>query len=212
MEVLKLNRCQSDSSLSSSSHHTSKLQSDSCDSSQLSQPMVAVGPGHMIAGGRQPQKPGLRQESEQGSVAAASADFPAPKPVPSWSAGAEHHEEGRCRPCAWHWREGGCINGVSCQFCHLCREGKLLASMKDRKKTTRQARAAARKENSAASSAPQNGQNSASSAPQRVPIQKGQSPAGSSASQQVALELPANHGQPTQPGPDILGLNSHVSL
>lgn len=41
----------------------------------------------------------------------------------SWSAGAEFHAEGTCRPCAWNWRETGCSKGASCEYCHMCEDG-----------------------------------------------------------------------------------------
>lgn len=36
------------------------------------------------------------------------------------SAGSAGHHGGRCKPCAFVWKEGGCANGVECIFCHLC--------------------------------------------------------------------------------------------
>jgi len=30
-----------------------------------------------------------------------------------------------CRPCAWFQKDGNCLNGVSCGFCHLCPQGEL---------------------------------------------------------------------------------------
>ncbi|CAE8641000.1 unnamed protein product [Polarella glacialis] len=39
---------------------------------------------------------------------------------PEQSIGAQFHAAGVCRPCAWFWREQGCVNGESCQHCHLC--------------------------------------------------------------------------------------------
>lgn len=41
----------------------------------------------------------------------------------SWSAGAVGHEDGKCRPCAWNWRDAGCSKGSSCEYCHLCEDG-----------------------------------------------------------------------------------------
>jgi len=39
---------------------------------------------------------------------------------PSWSNGADLHHLSQCKPCAWYWREKGCVEGASCPFCHLC--------------------------------------------------------------------------------------------
>eukprot|EP00927_Polykrikos_kofoidii_P078871 TRINITY_DN75670_c0_g1_i1.p1 TRINITY_DN75670_c0_g1~~TRINITY_DN75670_c0_g1_i1.p1 ORF type:complete len:249 (-),score=23.89 TRINITY_DN75670_c0_g1_i1:183-863(-) len=41
------------------------------------------------------------------------------------SIGAQHHASGKCAPCAWNWKPGGCINGRDCKFCHLCADGEL---------------------------------------------------------------------------------------
>jgi hypothetical protein len=37
-----------------------------------------------------------------------------------FSVGGEVHAEGRCKPCAFFHKEGGCQNGVACIFCHHC--------------------------------------------------------------------------------------------
>mmetsp|Transcript_73174 Transcript_73174/g.136754 ORF Transcript_73174/g.136754 Transcript_73174/m.136754 type:complete len:190 (+) Transcript_73174:97-666(+) len=51
---------------------------------------------------------------------------------PSWSEGAKLHNDGSCRPCAWHWRPAGCSQGDKCTFCHLCDAGALKARKKER--------------------------------------------------------------------------------
>lgn len=38
--------------------------------------------------------------------------------------GSTGHNEGRCRPCAFAWKPGGCQNGTQCAFCHLCDAGE----------------------------------------------------------------------------------------
>jgi len=40
----------------------------------------------------------------------------------SWSVGAELHSIGKCKPCAFNWKQGGCIHGAGCARCHLCDE------------------------------------------------------------------------------------------
>jgi len=35
-----------------------------------------------------------------------------------------------CQPCAWFYKESGCLNGLTCRYCHLCPHGEL----KSRKK------------------------------------------------------------------------------
>merc|ERR1712096_396155 len=37
-----------------------------------------------------------------------------------WSKGSALHAAGTCKPCAWSWRVGGCIEGAACMFCHTC--------------------------------------------------------------------------------------------
>lgn len=39
------------------------------------------------------------------------------------SIGSAAHFSGRCTPCAWHHRDGGCTNGSLCKFCHVCPDG-----------------------------------------------------------------------------------------
>jgi len=59
------------------------------------------------------------------------------------SVGAVLHNIGECEPCAWYWRPGGCKNGASCLFCHLCAEGVLKQRRKQLerfRKLARQAR------------------------------------------------------------------------
>ena len=36
------------------------------------------------------------------------------------SAASARHRAGRCKPCAFVHHQGGCTNGLSCEFCHLC--------------------------------------------------------------------------------------------
>lgn len=53
------------------------------------------------------------------------------------SIGSEQHAAGECRPCAWFWREEGCIRGPECAYCHLCPEGALEAHSKARQRQRR---------------------------------------------------------------------------
>lgn len=48
------------------------------------------------------------------------------------SAGSALHATGECRPCAWHWKKGGCSNGSSCTFCHICDQDELSRRKKDK--------------------------------------------------------------------------------
>mmetsp|Transcript_5893 Transcript_5893/g.11973 ORF Transcript_5893/g.11973 Transcript_5893/m.11973 type:complete len:301 (-) Transcript_5893:154-1056(-) len=46
------------------------------------------------------------------------------------SKGSAIHGTGKCRPCAWFWKQTGCQCGTECNYCHMCPEGEL----KNRKK------------------------------------------------------------------------------
>lgn len=48
------------------------------------------------------------------------------------SLGSALHAERNCRPCAWHWKKGGCINGAVCTFCHLCEQDELSRRKKEK--------------------------------------------------------------------------------
>jgi hypothetical protein len=37
----------------------------------------------------------------------------------NWSVGSTGHHFGRCKPCAFFWKDG-CKDGKACQFCHTC--------------------------------------------------------------------------------------------
>jgi len=39
--------------------------------------------------------------------------------IGTWSAGAQLHPQGQCRPCHYYGTKIGCQNGASCSFCHL---------------------------------------------------------------------------------------------
>lgn len=34
--------------------------------------------------------------------------------------GSVQHDTGRCKPCAFVWKEVGCNSGVNCLYCHIC--------------------------------------------------------------------------------------------
>mmetsp|Transcript_74497 Transcript_74497/g.201537 ORF Transcript_74497/g.201537 Transcript_74497/m.201537 type:complete len:234 (+) Transcript_74497:82-783(+) len=58
------------------------------------------------------------------------AEPPNPAQLPQASAGSELHGTGRCRPCGWFWKPGGCVHGAACCHCHMCPEGELRARKK----------------------------------------------------------------------------------
>lgn len=43
------------------------------------------------------------------------------------SVGSFDHGTGRCKPCGWFWKPGGCSNGRECCHCHLCPRGEIHA-------------------------------------------------------------------------------------
>lgn len=70
----------------------------------------------------------------QAGAAGLGALFPAD--YASLPGGSEMHgildETGQpaCQPCAWFYKESGCLNAAPCKYCHLCPQGEL----KNRKK------------------------------------------------------------------------------
>jgi len=47
--------------------------------------------------------------------------------------GSVQHDSGRCKPCAFIWKEVGCNSGVNCLYCHICGPNE----RRRRKKTTK---------------------------------------------------------------------------
>jgi len=43
------------------------------------------------------------------------------------------HQWNACKPCAFMF-QGGCKNGVECDFCHLCEQGERKRRKKERRK------------------------------------------------------------------------------
>lgn len=48
------------------------------------------------------------------------------------SKGSAQHGTGKCRPCAWFFKEQGCSNDFECGYCHVCPEGELKARKKSK--------------------------------------------------------------------------------
>lgn len=45
----------------------------------------------------------------------------------------EAHERGECKPCAYHvYKQDGCRQGDSCEFCHLCTRAEIKRRKKER--------------------------------------------------------------------------------
>jgi hypothetical protein len=55
------------------------------------------------------------------------------------SRGSALHQFGACKPCAFVFAEG-CVNGINCQFCHLCEPGEKRRRRKERRKMAAGAR------------------------------------------------------------------------
>jgi hypothetical protein len=51
--------------------------------------------------------------------------------------GSVGHRHGKCKPCAFTWKDVGCSSGMHCEFCHLCSA--------DEKKRRRKAKALQRR-------------------------------------------------------------------
>jgi hypothetical protein len=52
--------------------------------------------------------------------------------LPSVSVGSAMHASGKCRPCGWFWKEGGCGNGADCLHCHTCPADALIQRKKEK--------------------------------------------------------------------------------
>lgn len=46
--------------------------------------------------------------------------------------GSQGHFTGKCKPCGWNRKEGGCYKGATCEYCHLCDDGALKRKKKAR--------------------------------------------------------------------------------
>eukprot|EP00929_Paragymnodinium_shiwhaense_P084726 TRINITY_DN45333_c0_g1_i1.p1 TRINITY_DN45333_c0_g1~~TRINITY_DN45333_c0_g1_i1.p1 ORF type:complete len:192 (+),score=9.59 TRINITY_DN45333_c0_g1_i1:92-667(+) len=97
-------------------------------------PHVIVHPEHSSADEDGPQSSGDSscQAQLQGSnskACSSTAETSCPPPATpvgqQWSLGSQRHNLRQCKPCAFHWKPGGCQNGVDCAFCHLCDEGEI---------------------------------------------------------------------------------------
>jgi len=69
-------------------------------------------------------------ETSPWALANAGLHLPMGPPMGPPSAGSALHGTGKCKPCAWFWKQTGCQSGGECSYCHLCPEGEL----KNRKK------------------------------------------------------------------------------
>lgn len=65
----------------------------------------------------------------------------------SWSAGAQGHAIGNCKPCAWNWKPSGCSKGPDCEYCHMCDEGAIRRKKQGRMVMRRQVARAKAKNN-----------------------------------------------------------------
>lgn len=59
------------------------------------------------------------------------------QPGVSVSVGSAVHgliEDGQpvCQPCAWFYKESGCLNAAACRYCHLCPQGELKSRKKQK--------------------------------------------------------------------------------
>jgi len=110
-----------------SSHMTSEVRSEARSSARSSSPSAS----------------GNSMYSEAEAAKSEDPDYAAGPPAPSRqggvdlppgisSIGALGHCENNCKPCAWNWKPGGCVNGRNCDFCHKCERGELKRRRKER--------------------------------------------------------------------------------
>eukprot|EP00747_Dinoflagellata_sp_TGD_P210079 gnl/TRDRNA2_/TRDRNA2_83408_c0_seq1.p1 gnl/TRDRNA2_/TRDRNA2_83408_c0~~gnl/TRDRNA2_/TRDRNA2_83408_c0_seq1.p1 ORF type:complete len:225 (+),score=25.99 gnl/TRDRNA2_/TRDRNA2_83408_c0_seq1:67-741(+) len=83
-----------------------------------------------------PSSPGPAPDTAESSRFLSST-LPEVGPPGSWlhsvpSLGSAKHGSGRCMPCAWHWKPGGCSHGSQCGFCHSCPKGELKTRKKEK--------------------------------------------------------------------------------
>jgi len=65
------------------------------------------------------------------------ASLVAPESSAVPNVGSQNHDLGRCKPCAFVWKELGCENGEQCPFCHLCEPGERKRRHKEKKERIR---------------------------------------------------------------------------
>jgi hypothetical protein len=53
------------------------------------------------------------------------------------SSGSALHASGKCKPCAWFWKPGGCTNGKECCHCHVCPAEELKSRRKAKESAMR---------------------------------------------------------------------------
>lgn len=83
-----------------------------------------------------PTPGGARGPSTPGAVKSTKSPGAGKSPGSGPSLGSNVHgtvlPDGQpaCQPCAWFYKESGCLNSAACRYCHLCPQGEL----KSRKK------------------------------------------------------------------------------
>lgn len=119
-EVSSLQKSQSDSNLGSlaPSCSVSVVSSRrSSASASASKSDVDCGAGDFHSSESKGVTDSVSKASLSESVAESAADDPAA--LAAKSKGSVHHGTGRCRPCKFFVREGGCALGTECAFCHM---------------------------------------------------------------------------------------------
>lgn len=85
------------------------------------QPMpISISIADALQEGRRDGNMDLREEAQLGS-----------DEIPTL--GSQGHHVGRCRPCAFVWKDEGCLAGIECQFCHLCDSGEKKRRAKEKR-------------------------------------------------------------------------------
>ncbi|CAJ1338813.1 unnamed protein product [Effrenium voratum] len=70
------------------------------------------------------EQPGLNAYAQEFVPMKAEADVWGRKVQPPGSLGSALHGTGRCKPCAWFWKERGCSNAQNCGYCNGRRSGR----------------------------------------------------------------------------------------
>jgi len=143
IESQRMSRSKSDSSLSSSQRGNARVvDSDHIvfDTESSSQSQSQNGSIHTSGDISQMAPAPSKQSVDSG---ACSRDHAGPvrsteqfvsEQTPSWSEGAQFHEHGYCRPCAWYCKPRGCENGAACTYCHMCGQDDLRSAAEGRRK------------------------------------------------------------------------------
>jgi len=97
----------------------------------LASPTGAAGPPVTTVSEQQPWAPTAQVQQEAAAVVQNEAGVTqAPSMGSKMHGVTDASGQPMCQPCAWFYKDSGCLNGAGCRYCHLCPQGEL----KNRKK------------------------------------------------------------------------------